>query len=256
MALAKMFKKGYRTVKKSAKKRYTSKSGGVAMSKLVRDLALVKASLNVEKKVLTSQVVGGVYIGQTNGTSNTGWEGYDITPPITQGVGSSQRTGNSVKLVSMAIKGQIRQMTDNRHPMKIKIQVFRVIGVPSAISTIVPQVYDNNVITQLIDYNSERNINYFKSYRLMATRYVYLQPDPVGGETMIKEFNIIMKMNHHIKWENDSTTVTDGQLAFIFTADSGNASPSVAATDGTLPILATNTGANAQFFTRFYYVDN
>ena len=258
MAISKIFKKSYTKAKKFAKKRYTSKSGGLRISQLVKDVALVKRSLNVEKKHIQSSITSNINVGQTNGNADAGTALYDITPVITQGVGYSNMTGNSVKLVSMSLKLQIKQMSATQHPMKVKMVIFKVFGTPQAANAIQTgnRLFDLNPITSLTDYNSERNVNYFKEYRVIKTKTLYLMPDPVSGEIMLQNYSVAMKMNHHLKYNQNTTTLTDGQLCVSFTCDSGNNSTSVVSTNANIPILKINSGATIQFFTKFYYVDN
>jgi len=258
MALKKFFKKSFSKVKKLAKKRYASKSGGVKMSQLIRDVALVKRSLNVEKKNVEFIELNNIAFGQFNGLTDTGQVITDVTPVLAQGVGYNERTGNSVKLVSMCIKGQIKQQTATRHPMRIKISLFKVIGSPIPIATIQSQqqIWQPNPITNTTDYNSDRNINFFRSFVHVQTKYLYLQPDPVSGELMIINFKFIMKMNHHLKWNLNSQDLTDGQMVMYILADSGNASTVTTGVNPNVPILATNTGAILQTYSKFFYVDN
>ena len=258
MAVKKYFKRAVSVVKKAAKKRYVAKAGGLRMTQLYKDVALVKKSLNVEKKNIQSIVTSNINVGQCSVNADTGQAFYDVTPAITQGVGYDQMTGNSVKLTSMALFGQIKQMSATQHPMRIKVCLFRTVGQPQPVNTIQVSnlLFDKNPITTCTDYNSQRNVNFFKDYKIIKTQYVYLQPDPTSGELMIKDFKFIMKMSHHLKWNNNTTTLTNGQLGIAFFADSGNTSAVTASTLPNIPIQKINSGATVQFYTKFYYVDN
>lgn len=260
MPLKKYAKRIGRKVARVAKSRYFKGKGYSRpnLKTMVRDIALVKRSLNVEKKQIQSIVTNNLDIGQVKGNADDGQAIFDITPAITQGVGYNQMTGNSVKLVSMCLKGQVKQMTATQHPMRIKVVLFRTVGQPVAVATIQSgnYLFDKNPITTMTDYNSDRNVNFFKDYKVLQTKYVYLQPDPTSGELMVKDFKFIMKMAHHLKWNNNTTSLTNGQLAIGFFSDSGNTSTTVASTTANLPILKINSGATVQFYTKFYYVDN
>lgn len=261
MALKKYAKRAAKKVGRVVKKRYFKGKGYSRpnLSSMVRDLALVKRSLNVEKKYIISSVTANTDVGQVNANNTTaGQQIFDITPAITQGVGYNQMTGNSVKMVSMALFGQVKQQSATRHPMRLKITLFSVTGTPQNVVTIRDNawLYETNPISTCVDYNSQRNINTFKDYKIIATKYVYLMPDPVSGELIIKDFKFLMKMNHHLKWRDNTTSLTNGQLALCVTSDSGNSSTTTASTLSSIPILATNTGATIQFYTKIYYVDN
>lgn len=260
MAIKRFVKRAAKKAGRVVKKRYFKGKGygRPNLSTMVRDLALVKKSLNVEKKNIQSTITSNIDIGQTLANTDNGQAIYDITPAITQGVGYNQMTGNSVKLVSMALKGQIKQQTATQHPMRIKIVLFKTVGQPVAAATIQSGnlLFDKNPITTCTDYNSDRNINYFKDYRIIKTQTVYLMPDPTSGELILKDFKFIMKMSHHLKWSNNTTTLTNGQLGIMFLSDSGNSSTTTASTLTNLPITKINSGATVQFYTKFYYVDN
>lgn len=258
MAFKKFVKRAVRKVGKAVKKRYTNKKGGVKLSQLVRDVALVKRSLNVEKKHIQSAVTANIDIGQTNGITDTGQAFFDVSPAIVQGVGYSNMTGNSVKVVSCAIFGQVKQMSAAQHPMRIKICLCKSLGQPQTMTSIqsANKLFDVNPLTSVTDYNSSRNVNYFKDFKIIKTQYVYLMPDPTSGELIIKNFKFLMKMTLHMKWNQNTTTLTDGQLFIACFSDSGNSSTSVAATNTQLPVLKINSGATLQMYSKFYYVDN
>lgn len=248
-------------VGRAVKRRYFRGKGyaNPKLATMVRDLQMVKRSLNVEKKNITTNLTLNTPIGQINGNNTlTGAVYFDLTPPITQGVGFNQMTGNSVKLVSMAIFGQVKQQTSTRHPMRVKITLFKTNGIPQNVSTIGnnAQLYEQNPITTCVDYNSQRNVNFFRDYSVIQTKYLYLQPDPVSGEIILKDFKFLMKMSHHLKWNNNTTNLSAGQLAMCVTCDSGNSSASTASTASNIPIVHVSSGASIQFYTRFYYVDN
>ena len=201
MAFKKYAKKAYTAVKKVAKKRYGTKTGGVRMTQLMRDVALVKRSLNVEKKDIESSVSLNTNIGQVNGLATRADGYWDITPAIIQGSGHSQMTGNSVKLVSMALKGQVTQMSGTAHPIKLKMYIFKNTGITQAASTVQNSNYflDLNPITGLPDYQSSRNVNFFKDLKVIKTQTLTLDPDSTSGEIMIKNFSFISKLSHHLK---------------------------------------------------------
>jgi len=259
MPLRKYAKRIGRKVVRAAKSRYFKGKGyrRPNLTTMVRDVALLKRSLNVEKKHIQSSITSNVNIGQCNVNADTGQAIYDITPLIVQGVGYSNMTGNSVKLVSMALKGQLKQMSGCQHPMRVKMVIFKSLGVPQTATAIQSGnlLFDINPLTSCTDFNSERNVNYFRDYSVIKTKYLYLQPDPVSGELMITNFSHIMKLSHHLKWNQNTTTLTDGQILVGFFSDSGN-SGATASTLPNVPIKAINSGATIQFFTKFYFVDN
>jgi len=258
MALKKYVKKVAKKAGGMVKKRYFKGAGYSRpnLATMVRDLALVKRSLNVEKKHIQSVISNNIDIGQTNANVNSGFSVVDITPVITQGVGYDQMTGNSVKLVSMALSLQIKQQSATAHPMKVRMVIVKTRGTPVAAGTFGTNFYDVNPITGLTDFNSERNTNFFRDYQVVKSKILYLQPDPTSGEIMLNNYKVIMKMNHHLKYNQNTTTLTDGQLLVGFFCDSGNKSTTTASTLANIPVLKINSGATIQYFTKYYYVDN
>jgi len=261
MAIKRFVKKAVKKAAGAAKKRYFKGKGYAKpnLATMVRDLALVKRSLNVEKKNIISSVTTNTAIGQV--LANDGLSGqqiFDVTPAIVQGIGYNQMTGNSVKLVSMALFGQIKQQSATRHPMRCKVTLFQVVGTPQVPATMLSNatLYERNPLTTCVDYNSQRNVNYFRDYKILGTKYVYLMPAPVSGELILQNFKFVMKLSHHLKWDNNTTTLTAGQIMLHVSSDSGNSSAVTASTLTTIPITAVSTGASIQFYTKYYYVDN
>jgi hypothetical protein len=246
---------------KYAKKRYMRKGAGyntgLRLNKLISDVKMIKGALNTEKKSITTVELQNTNIGQCNGDLNTGQAVVDITPLINQGTAYNERTGNSVKLVSMAVKGQFKQQVNCRHPMRIRIVYFKLRGIPESAATIQGNnlLYDVNPITTVTDMQSDRNINYFRQFEVMKTQYVYLPEDTTTGEKMIRNFSFVCKMNHHLKYDLNTNTITEGQLLMAFYADSGNVNASVSSTLN-VPITGVSTGATLQYHTKFFYVDN
>lgn len=97
----KFVKSGARKVKRYVKKRYTTKSGGVKMAQIVRDVYKIKRSLNVEHK----------HIDYTFGsTASTGQRPTEDTPIIlplftpVRGTSFNNRVGNQIRIVHITSK--------------------------------------------------------------------------------------------------------------------------------------------------------
>ena len=73
---------------------------------------------------------------------------------------------------------------------------------------------------------------------------------------MIKDVTIPLKMSHHVRYSQDSTTVTGGQLIAIILADSGNTHASAACTLTGVPIAAVNSALYFNYDYTAYYYDN
>ena len=95
------YKKFYKKAKKYAKKRYTTKSGGVKLKQVARDVAKIQRSLNVEHKHLDYRFGSATSDGQRP-TKNT-----PIIIPLptpAKGTAYNQRIGNQIRIVHMTSK--------------------------------------------------------------------------------------------------------------------------------------------------------
>jgi len=94
-------KKAYTNVKKRAVKRYGTKSGGVRLQQVVRDVAKIQRSLNVEHKHLDYSF---------GSATNSGQRPTKDTPIIiplptpVKGTGYNNRIGNQIRVVHMTSK--------------------------------------------------------------------------------------------------------------------------------------------------------
>jgi len=96
-----MVKKGARRVKRYVKKRYTTKSGGVKMAQIVRDVYKIKRSLNVEHKHIDYT------FGSTGSTGQRPTEDAPIILPLftpVRGTSYNNRVGNQIRIVHITSK--------------------------------------------------------------------------------------------------------------------------------------------------------
>lgn len=95
------YKKFYKKAKKFAKKRYTTKSGGVKLKQVARDVAKIQRSLNVEHKHLDYRF---------GSATNSGQRPTKSTPIIIplptplKGTAYNERIGNQIRIVHMTSK--------------------------------------------------------------------------------------------------------------------------------------------------------
>lgn len=260
MAVKKYAKKAASYAGKQVKKRYVGKRG-FRLTQIAKDVMILKSLVNVEKKFIESNVVRfpDAPLGQVTTLNETGMYAKDITPLPTQGIGQNQRTGNEWKMVSLCLKGQVRQQGNNTTEMKVKIFIIKTNGptvdVQGAIVT-GQQFLSVNPISQVIDYNSTRNVDFFKNYRVMKVINITLPADQTSDVKGYKDFQYITKLSHHVKMNKDSNTViANGQIILIAVADSGNTA-TVTSNLSYIPVATASSGANLSFYTKSYYVDN
>lgn len=260
MAYKKAFRKIGKKIVRHAKKRYMRK-GNLNVGKIMRDVSYLKSVLNPEKKrfQLTNTDQG---IGQCTGNVSAFYV-TDITPVPAQGTTSVTRNGNSLKLHSSYFKFQFQQQSATTSQISFKIMVIEVKGTPytSLGGTMVPNMFNaNSFITggSIIDYNSDRNPEAFKNYKVLCTKVVTLPCNQISTQTMIKNVSFGMKYrSHHVKFLNDgSQSIATGQLVLLILANNGNASTGTVSTLGGTQSTAINTGALLQQDITHYYYDN
>lgn len=245
MAFKKYAKKQVKRAGKFLKKRYVKK-GMPSIKNIVKDVAMLKHLVNIEKK--RSDITVQIY--QPFGRANAGADGgyhVIISPTIPQGIGQGERTGNSVKLVSGCFDVSIEQQVNALNTNKLKLWIIcrpeNVSGYSAA--NTYQQLLEMNPFTQRRDFYSNRDPEFFSEFRVIKCLNLTLAQDSVStGQTRIQK-KIPLKLNHHLKYNTDGSTVpTKNQFYLIVTASDGEmASPSL-------------TGAQIAYNMRWYYTDN
>lgn len=258
-------KKFVRKAKRYAKKRYLRKGAGyktgVRINKLIQDVRLIKGALNTEKKYCEKQ--DAFTAGQVNGNASA-HHSLDLIPNIGNGTsGVGQRVGNSIKITGVSVKFQCRAQNED---FRVSEGKFRFIiyedkdNVRSSIAGL-EEMYDNNQITGLLDYNSERNLAAFKNFRIFCNKTFKI---PQGNNTGNATFHqptffsrhFALKMNHHVKYDNAATTQVSGRLHYAIIFDHGNTSTTVASTNTNIPVTEIISGYTFNLVIRTWYVDN
>lgn len=261
-------KKFAKKATKAAGKRYEMSYGrrGLRMSKhsipkIVKDVEMIKNRLNVEKKLTTGLVQTGT-VGQADGNI-AGYVVHDLTPLWTQGVGESQRVGNSLKLTGFHMKTQFKGQDSTGTLRRLKIQLIKTTRPATVtLSTIINDMYDINPLTGFVDYHSDRDYSdNQKTEKVIRTCYVTLpnQPSAFTGGTyaQIADKTIPVKLNDVLRFENNLTSApNDVRYFVVIFCDTGNKSPSAASTNSGVMLQPVNTGVEYQFHNKFWYVDN
>lgn len=240
----KYVKKQGKRAYKAAKARYVTK-GGPNVANIYKDVMMLKALVNVEKKRSDNTSTGAIGFGQTAGVGVTGAFSQQINPTIAQGLTGATRTGNSVKLVSGCLDMYFNQSVNTINQVKIRwILVCRpdsslIIASSSALTN----VYEINPFSAVIDYHSNRDPEFFSQYKMIKTGTVTLQQDQLAGGIAYAQVKIPMKFNHHLKYNTDaSTTSVKNQFYLFATCDQGDA--------------VALSGAQIQYNMRWYFTDN
>lgn len=259
--------------------------GKNAKAKRRRVYRAVKKGFNLAKKVasLASMVnaeksrvdftISSVLVGQYNQTaaavaSDASYIA-DITPIPSQGDTVTSRQSASIKLHSSFMKIQFYQEGNNAiNPIRGNIWFFLVKGTPQ-----VPATFKTNVFTPnpcltgasyanlIYDYNCNLNPDYFGQYKILRRIPFTVQPSSVSAsQVMIKDVIIPWKWfrgkGHHIRYNANTTTVTDGQIIMFIHVDNGNIGGTAGVANSGVPVTTTNSGLFMNYDIKHYYYDN
>lgn len=258
-------KQGKRLVK-AAKKRYTKRGAplGLNMKQIAADVMTLKKLVNAEKKRTTLDSNSYEFrgsVGQLN-TAVSGHHIQDISPSaIVVGNGYNQRNGNSIKLHSLVIKGQLIQQANTVAATKVIIEVWmrKTDIVTTAVAE--AQIFNGNpfvtgLASSLYDYHSVRNPDYFNDYIRLAAKNVKVQSDNLSPSTpMVSNFTIPLLLNQHAKW-NQAGLYEQNQYIVTMRADNGNMSAIVPAGIGSVATVAASTGLDIAYQWQYFYYDN
>jgi len=241
----KVAKRIYRKGKKFLKKRYVKK-GMPNIKRIYKDVKMLKHLLNFEKKRFDVTVTIPFSVGQYNG-SLTGAHASIITPYPIEGVAQGQRVGLSIKLVSCVMSLQIYQQANCSNPIRIR---WAIVCRPTNdtnpnASGNLASFYEVNPFSNVVDYYSKRDAEYFTQFRTIKSGSVLLKPDNLTNQQNAVQIQVPLKLNHHLKFNQDSTTITTkNQFLLFMTASNGDSQSSA------------QTGAIFQYNIRWYYTDN
>jgi hypothetical protein len=234
--------------------------GGFKFAKLAADLEMVKSRLNVEKKEIRSDVVTTTF-GQVDANSDGAYVA-DLTQAINQGIGETQRIGNSLKVTGMSMPIQITQMSDLRTSAKVRITLLRVKSADNGVSATeaFEKVWETNPLNGVRDYNAPRAYRNSKTDGISVVRSMtcYLKADgnDSTGEARkaTKTLRFSVKLSDIWRYTENSDTLPAGlKYYLVFQSDIGNAG-----TNSTLdvPIQIQNTGLELRLAQRTWFVDN
>lgn len=216
--------------------------------------------------------IGQQYAAGAFGVSTTGgWSAFDITPHPIENNGFNGREGSSITLQSSYMQFKFTQMSTNTlTPIKIRMTIVNVQGAPQTPGGAMNAFYLNSALPNgsaingnagLIDYNSNISPDQRAQYRVIYTQTTTLWQDNIDAGLQVKNHVIKMKYNkgagHAIRFLQNSTTVTTGQLIMFITCDAGNIANNAFTGDGNLTLVnnSANSGALCNFNICHYYTD-
>ena len=247
-------KGGVRKVAKYTGKAVYNRYAKGGMGQLVKDVGMLKAMVNTEKKYFEQTYSSS--FGQVVGNS-TGCSFIDITPFPTQNVTYNGRTGQSIKLVSASLNIIINNQNAQRIGQNIRFEIYYIKGDPKNLVAMGSELYDVNPLTTIVDYMSNRNPNNFSDFQKICVRKVFYPSEQHTAEnSRQKTLKINLKLNHHLRFDKNSTGLISGQVYIFAVTESGNCSAVVTSTTPYIQNAATGTGFLYSMHSRFYYVDN
>ena len=236
--------------------------GGFKFAKLAADLEMVKSRLNVEKKEVRSDVIT-TAIGQVDGNDDGAYVA-DLTQAINQGIGETQRIGNSLKVTGMSMPIQIQAQNGHYSGMKIRMTLLRVRSADNGTTgtEAFNKVWETNPLTGVRDYNAPRAYRNSKTDGISVVRTMtcYLKPSEIGNGDLrysslaTKRFSV--KLNDVWRYTENSDTLPAGlKYYLVFQCDTGNLNDTTAST---LDVAnqGVNSGAKLFLAQRTWFVDN
>lgn len=233
-------KRGY----KMAKKRYV-KRGQPNMKNIMSDVKMLKQLVNVEKKRVDFTQLTTLQFGALNGVGVSGAQCVNVVPVISQGTTNSTRNGNSVKLVSACLDVQFAQQLSCVNDLKLRwVLICRPDNAASySAATVQDTFLEPNPFSTVRDFYSNRDPEYYTAFRVIKQGVIDLKQDQISSGQTIVQKKYPLKLNHHLKYnDNASTSTTKNAFFLLFTASGGD--------------IALSTGAQVGFNIRWYYTDN
>ena len=205
---------------------------------------MLKSLINVEKKRKDRSLSSPTQLAQYASAGAAGYFCNDITPSIAQGVGASQRTGNSVKLTSMCLDIQFKQDSATKNQVMLRYYILNVKEANTTVNEAGLELLEPNPFSSVRDFHSNRDPEHFTKYRIIKSGVCKVAADFTHlNETSYKQIKIPLKLNHHLKYQSGSSNDSVKNTFFLLVvADTGN--------------ISTNTGIIIQYNARFYYTDN
>lgn len=204
-------------------------------------------------------------------TTIGGWACIDITPFPTENNGFSGREGSSITLTSSYMQFKFTQQSVNTlTPIKIRMTIVQVLGAPQAASGALQSFYLNSALPNgsainsnagIIDYNSNTSPDQRGQYRVLYNKTTTLWQDNIDSGLQVRNHVIKMKYNRGagqvVRYLQNTTQVTHGQMMLFMTADAGNMSGDAFTGAGNLTMVNNSSfsGAACNFNICHYYTD-
>jgi len=217
------------------------------MSRIVKDLAMLKHLVNIEKKRIDVTQSTAVAFAQSNTTGVSGAYSALLSPKPDEGVAQGQRIGQSIKLVSGCLDMQITQQANTLNALKVKYWLVKRADNSSNYSSAlsISQFFEANPFSGVVDYYSARDPEFFTAFKVVKTGTMVLPQDQITTGTAIKQIKVPLTFNDHLKFPTDLVgNTTKNQFYLFVTCSGGDIAPAIL------------SGATIVYNMRWYYTDN
>lgn len=268
----KVVRRNIRRGARNVRRRYYNKKKGVNLKRIYKDIAMVKGMLNSEKKHIAyapsgTRSVAQIFSDGTTAGTGSGHDVIDLTSPgfvPVQGVGQNERTGSSIRVCSHILRMQFFQESNTNGPRVVQIYIIRTQGdIAFSVSEFLnPNTFIENAKPSgagpVYDNNSRRNQDFYKQFRVLARRSIYLKNDDISGETVVKNLTIPLKFKegNHMKFQGATDTVVNGRTYMLLLCNAGNEGSGTPSGFSFLPTAAADTGVRYSYTNDYYYYDN
>lgn len=263
MSFLRKAKKYAKKATKAAGKRYQMSYGrkGLKMSKssvsrIAKDVEMIKSRLNVEKKFHDGSLTTGS-VAQAN-INSSGYYTSTLTPLLTLGTSENERVGGSIKLTGLHVQMQLKTQINTYTKRRYKVMIIS--STDSSVTNVINDMFDINPLTGFIDYFSNRNYtNNPRAHRLIRQVYIttgdrqVLNNQSIVAQGTDKQFGV--KMQQLTRFEGNSPNPKDIHYFLVIFCDGGNLSTTNSTNSGVMTTDAL-TGADVQHHFRWWYVDN
>jgi hypothetical protein len=260
-------RKQVKKVSRAVKKRYF-KGKGFSKPKLLQmynDIQRVRKIVNSEKKQFTLSNTAGTYrsVGAVNGNAS-GADVFACQPYPSQGTGDSNRTGDSIKVVSGVIDLRFIQQGSTINDTELSIELWYTAKPQTDMSSnFMKLLYMNDPTfggSGIVTLSSHINQDYRPLFRKLAQRRLTVKADQLTGARDITNLRIPISFNKgygmHLTYIEGSAASSVGQFALIVRANRGNQHNATTSTLAGAIDTAPDTGINYAYNITWYYYDN
>jgi len=207
-------------VVRNTKKRYTTKTGGVRVSRIAKDVAMLKNVLNPEKKYKDSQVI----TTATNLYPDDPFVSNFNLVNIAKGDNMDNRNGNSIKLSSIHFTAKITLNGAASHvKTNYRIYLIQFNGLQPATTRalICDRMFERSTLDGTrTDFTSHRNIEQMKDIKILACIKGSIASEQISGQAESKTVVLHRKFRKHVRWDT-ANAIQEGEIYIVGIADRG-----------------------------------